>query len=173
MALVWRKMAGGGARMPLLCRALSQAPACTRAEFCHMSQSLYKVRSKSSVVDPDSVNPDPDTAPGFWWPKIEEEKIQLKFFSLFFFNQKLQFVYPRPPYRTSKLQEKTSAPIWEHPALQKRNFLTVFYFSRSFLPSWIRRIRIRIRIQGPRWIRIQSGSGSKHSRHVINRVPGT
>ncbi len=47
MALVWRKMAGGGARMPLLCRTLSQA-ACTRAEFCHMSQSLYKVSSKSA-----------------------------------------------------------------------------------------------------------------------------
>jgi hypothetical protein len=47
MALVWRKMmVGGGARMPLLCRALSQA-ACTRAEFCHMSQSLYKVSSTS------------------------------------------------------------------------------------------------------------------------------
>jgi hypothetical protein len=55
---------GGGARKPLLFRALSQA-ACTRAEFCHMSQSLYKVRSKSSVVDPDSLNPDPDTDPGF------------------------------------------------------------------------------------------------------------
>jgi hypothetical protein len=65
MALVWRRMVGGGgARMPLLCRALSQA-ACSRAEFSHMSQSLYKVSSKSSVVDPDSVNPDPDTALGF------------------------------------------------------------------------------------------------------------
>jgi hypothetical protein len=26
----------------------------------------------SSVVDPESLNPDPD--PGFWWPKIDEKK---------------------------------------------------------------------------------------------------
>jgi hypothetical protein len=57
-------MAGGGARMPLLCRALSQA-ACSRAEFCHMSQSLYKVSIKSNVGEPDLLNPDPDTDPGF------------------------------------------------------------------------------------------------------------
>jgi len=40
------------------------------------------------AVDPDSLNPNPDTDldPGFWWPKIEGEK-------KYFFDQKLHFTY--------------------------------------------------------------------------------
>jgi hypothetical protein len=45
---------------------------------------------------------------------------------------------PRPPYRTSKLQEKSSSLKRKHLALQNLNFLNV---CGSFWPSWIR-IRI-------------------------------
>jgi len=48
---------------------------------------------------------------------------------------------PRPPQSTSKLQKKHSSLKGEHPAFQNMKFLNFFYFSGSFLPSWIR-IRI-------------------------------
>ncbi len=44
--------------------------------------------------------------------------------------------------------------FWSKIALQKINLFQMFYiFLSQFLPSWIR-------IQGPNWIRIRSGSGS-------------
>ncbi len=45
----------------------------------------------TSVVDPHSLNSDPD--PGFWWPKTEEENYSWNFSSSFF-DQKWQFTYP-------------------------------------------------------------------------------
>jgi hypothetical protein len=71
-----------------------------------------------------------------WWPKTEEKK----------HNRKLQFTYSM-----SKLQEKPSALKREHPSLQTWNVLAFFSVCGSFSPSWI-----RIRIQGPHWIRIQA-----------------
>ncbi len=53
---------------------------------------------------------------------------------------------PRPPSRTSKLQEKPSDLKREHPAPQNMKFLTFFYFCGSFLPFWV---RIRIHITNP------------------------
>ncbi len=53
----------------------------------------------------------------------------------------------------SNLQEKPSALKKEHSALLK--FINCFLFFWVILPSLI-----RIRIQGPHWIRIQSGSRS-------------
>ncbi len=49
---------------------------------------------KSSVVNLDSLNPDPDTNLGFWWLKNEDEKKQLKE-KFIFFDQKLQFTSPK------------------------------------------------------------------------------
>jgi hypothetical protein len=62
-------------------------------------------------------------------------------------DQKLQFTNPRLSYRTSKLQKMPSA-------LQKIKFLIFFYFSRSFLSSWIR---------------IQSGSGPQNCHQVLDK----
>jgi hypothetical protein len=62
----------------------------------------------------------------------------------FFFDQKLQFTYPRPPYRSSKLQKKPSGLKRGHPTLQNMNLKKKFYFCGSFLPSWI-----QIRISNP------------------------
>ncbi len=59
----------------------------------------------------------------------------------------------------SKLQEKPSALKREHPALKKMKCINFFFVGGSFLPFWI-----RIRIQRPHWIRIQSISGSTHWR---------
>ncbi len=42
-----------------------------------------------------NTGPDPIRIQGFDWPKIE--KIQLKKKYIIFFDQKLQFTYPRPP----------------------------------------------------------------------------
>ncbi len=83
----------------------------------------------------------PDT--GFWWPKTKEKKTAEKFSHLFF-DQKLQFTYPKASIKTSKLQEKPSAIKREHPTLQKMKLINFFYFSGSFSPSWI-----RIRIANP------------------------
>jgi hypothetical protein len=60
----------------------------------------------------------------------------------FYFYENYNFVIPRPPERTSKLQQKPSPLKREHPALQNMKFINFFYFCGSFLPSWI-----RIRIQ--------------------------
>jgi hypothetical protein len=45
------------------------------------------------------VNPDPDTAPGFWWPEIEEEKNTNENFvkSFFLLNKICNLLILRPP----------------------------------------------------------------------------
>jgi hypothetical protein len=49
---------------------------------------------------------------------------------------------PRPPERTSRLQEKPSALKREHPAIQNMKFVSFLKIFGSLLSSWI-----RIRIQ--------------------------
>ncbi len=90
-------------------------------------------------MDPDPaffVNADLDTDPdpGFWWPKFFLKKFTAGK-KLNFFIKNCHLLIPRPPKRTSKLQEKSSSLKREHPALQKLNF---FHFCGSFWPSWIR-----------------------------------
>jgi len=121
------------------------------------------VRYLRRVLFPDSPTEillwgKPDTDPGFWWTKIEK-KIHLKFFSLLFLIKNCNLHIPRPPQRTSKLQdEKPSALKKNIQHFERCNLLPVLNFSGSFLPSCIRiRIRMRIRnilmrIQGPHWI---------------------
>ncbi len=82
------------------------------------------------------------------------KKIQQKFCIIFFmkdFN-----------LLTSKLQESLQPSKENIQHYKKWNLLTFFYIYGSFLPS-----RIRIRIQGPHWIRNQSGSGSRGIAHVL------
>ncbi len=98
--------------------------------------------AKSSAVDRD-----PDEDSGFWWPKIGKIYYWKKLYG--FVDKNCNLLIPRPPLRTSKLQEKPSALKREHPALQKTKFINfLFLFLRLFLPSWIR-IRIRIQILNP------------------------
>ncbi len=88
------------------------------------------------------------------------KKIQLKIFFTAFLLNKLQFSHPQASIKDAQmynLQEKPSVLKREHPALQNMKYINCFLFSGPFLPSWI---RIRIWIQGPHWIQIQSGSGS-------------
>ncbi len=62
-----------------------------------------------------------------------------------FFDQKLHFTYIQATGEAFSPQKKTSGTC------KKWNLLLFFYVCGSFLPSWI-----RIRIQGPHWIRIHS-----------------
>jgi hypothetical protein len=85
------------------------------------------------------INPDPDTDPAFQvnpdaheygsgsgsrilMAKKCEKKIQLKFFSFLFLIKSCNLLIPRPPWRTSKLQEKPSA------LKKKWNFYFYFLF---------------------------------------------
>jgi hypothetical protein len=104
---------------------------------CLIQFSSYNI---CNVVNLDTLSPDLNPAfqvnldPGyrsrFWWPKMEKKYSWN--FSKYFFDQKLQFSWPRPPERMSKLQKKSSALKREHPSLQKMKF-----------------------IQGPHWIPIR------------------
>jgi hypothetical protein len=88
-------------------------------------------------VDPESLNPDPDTDPdririqGF-----DDQKLGKKYSRFFFFDQKLQFTFVQATGEAFSPQKRTSS--------KKGNLLTFFYVCESFLPSWI-----GIRIQGP------------------------
>ncbi len=92
-----------------------------RQEAPHWSGTMIPT---SSVGDPD---------PGFWWPKIEEEKKKLKIF-LIFVIKTCNLLISRPLWRMSKLQENPSAIKREHPALQKWDLLTFSYFEGHFCP---------------------------------------
>ncbi len=59
--------------------------------------------------------------PGFWWQKILQLKKPC-------FLIKLQFIYPRLPWRTSKLQKTPSALKREHLAIQKIFSVFVVHF---------------------------------------------
>ncbi len=63
--------------------------------------------------------------------KILQKKIQI------FWSKIVYLFIPRPPWRTSKLQEKPSVLKREHPALQNMKFLNFFQFLWLFLRSWI------------------------------------
>ncbi len=116
-----------------------------------------KVRYRPGT-DPD---PDPIRIQGLMtknWRKNYSLKINL-------FGSKIA-INLCPCYRRSLQPSKKNI---EH--FKKLNLLSFFYVCGSFLPSliWIRSVlRIRIRIQGPHWIRIQSGSGSTTLSKVRN-----
>ncbi len=78
------------------------------------------------------ISSEADTDQGFWWPIIET-KIQLK---KYFFDPKLQFLCLKDFFKDA--QATAFSPKKEHPAHQKKNLSTFFYFFRSFLSSWIR-----------------------------------
>jgi hypothetical protein len=84
-----------------------------------------------------------------WWPKIYK-----KVYFLIIKNRNL--LIPRSPLRTPKLQEKPSASKENIQHFKTWNFLTFFYFSGSFFPSWI-----RIRIQQLKLMRIHADPDPK------------
>ncbi len=75
--------------------------------------------------------------------KPEEKKYRWKFFSLFFIKN-----YPRPHKERPSYRRRLQPSKENTQHFKKWNLLTLFYVCGSFLPS-----RIRIRIQGPHWIR--------------------
>ncbi len=129
----------------------------TNSHFSHISQFVWNFKNGAffsclgfGSMNPDpafQVNPDPDTDPGFWRKKYIWNFV-------FFFWSKIAIYWSvglhkgRPSYRRSLQPSKENI---QH--IKRWNLLTVFYFSAPFTPSWI-----RIPIQGPHWIRIQSGS---------------
>ncbi len=54
-----------------------------------------------------------------------------------FFIKKDYFFIPRPPWRKSKLQEKPPVLNKKTSSISKHEMSSLFYFCRSFLPSWI------------------------------------
>ncbi len=90
--------------------------------------------------------------PGFWCLKIGRKKCSKKFSSSLF-DQKLQFTYVQAAGEAFIQPSKKNI---QH--VKKWNLLTFFYVCESFyLPSWI-----RIRIQGPHWIRIRDHNTAKN-----------
>jgi hypothetical protein len=71
---------------------------------------------ETSVVDPDSLNLDPDMDPDHAFQVNPGTKNLKKKISIFI-EQNCNLLIPRPSSRTSKLQEKPSALKREHPAL--------------------------------------------------------
>ncbi len=117
------------------------------------------------------MDPDPDPIakldPGFWWPRSEEKKIQLKiFFYQIAIYLSLGLLKGRPSCRRSL------KPSEENILHCKRwNLLTVFYFYFHFCPCVSGTgLLIRIRILGPHWIRIQSGSGFTTPNQIGNQT---
>jgi hypothetical protein len=86
------------------------------------------------VADPDSFNPDPDSAfqlnpdpdAGFWWPKIEKWQ-QKKFL---FFDQ-LQFTYPYASIKDVQSTGEAFSPQKRTSNTSEWNVLTFFYFRGS------------------------------------------
>jgi hypothetical protein len=87
-------------------------------------------------VDPELLDPDPA-----WTKNWKNTPEKVGFFSF----KNCNLLIPRPPERTSKLQEKPSALNREHRALQKMKLFLNSIFLGHFFP-WF---RIRIRIANP------------------------
>jgi hypothetical protein len=84
------------------------------------------------IADPDPYSDlVPDTVPGFEVQKFKQN-CSWKFFIYIFLIKKCNLLFPRPPYRTNKRQEKPLALKREHPALQ--NMEKFFNF---FLYLWV------------------------------------
>jgi hypothetical protein len=88
----------------------------------------------TSVSDPDSdpefwlkAYPDPEQDPRLWWAKNEEKNTAEKKFKNFWIKN-YNLLIPRPPQRTSKLQETPSALKREHSSLQNMKFLKLVLF---------------------------------------------
>ncbi len=92
-------------------------------------QSVFRIRIHwvRIRIQHFRLNIDPDPDPGFWWPKILKN-LKLKTFDIFFLFKNRNLLNPRPPKRTSKLQEKSSALKRDHPALQNMKILKFFQF---------------------------------------------
>ncbi len=108
---------------------------CTlHAVHCTPAVPMYR------VVDPHWFNANPDTDPaffliadpdpvpypGFWWPKIGNN-LQLEIFK-YIFTMNWNFLIPRPPKRTPKLQEKPSTSKENVQHFKTWKFLIFFYF---------------------------------------------
>ncbi len=90
------------------------------------------------------MNPDPD--PGFWWPKIEKSTGTVELFS-FFFKSKIAI------YLSLCLHKGHHSFGWS----PQPSLLTVSIYLGDFCPLGSGS-GFAIRVQGPHWIRIQSGS---------------
>ncbi len=127
-----------------------QSPVCYRENQSCGSVFIESGSGSTILSEPWSgSNPDP----GFWWPKTEEKKYNRKFFNIFFWSQIA--IYLRPSYRRSLHPSKQNIQYFK-----KWNFLIFSMSVGNFCPHGSGsglRIWIRIRIQEPNWIRIQSG----------------
>ncbi len=93
----------------------------------------------TSVVDPDPLNPDTGTDPGFWWPRILKNAAEIFFKYLFLIKKIAIYLHlghekRRPSYRKSFEPSKENI---QH--FKRWNLWSVFYFSGSFLTHWIRK----------------------------------
>ncbi len=81
----------------------------------------------------------------------------------FFFDQKLQFTYPKASIKNVQVTEEAYSSQMRPSNTSKREFLKkISTFVGHFCPPGSGSgSRIRIRIHWPDWIRIQSGSGSE------------
>jgi hypothetical protein len=75
--------------------------------------------------------PDPDSR--FRWPKIEKTLQQKK--TLYFFDQKLRYPYPKDFIKDAQAAGEAFIP---QKRAQNMKFMIFFYFCGSFLPFWIR-----------------------------------
>ncbi len=69
------------------------------------------------------------------WIRIQDfddQKLKTKFFFFLFLIKNCNLPVPRPPYKTSKLQERPSALKREHQALKKLNSLFFSISSRGY-----------------------------------------
>ncbi len=90
-------------------------------------------------------------------------KLQLKIFIIFFSKSKIAIYLSLGLQKVWPVIEEAFSSKRVHPTLQNMNFYKFFStFVGHFCPPGSgSRFRIRIRINRPDWIRIQSGSGSE------------
>jgi hypothetical protein len=86
---------------------------------------MYKLQVFKAAVDPDSLNPDRDTDPGFWWPKTGKKYSWIFFI---FFGSKVA-IYLCPSYRRSLQPSKENI---QH--FKKLKLLTFSMFVGHFCP---------------------------------------
>jgi hypothetical protein len=85
-------------------------------------------------------NPDPESGSGsrVWWSKIGKKIYSWKL-NFYFLDQKLQFTYPQDSIKDAQATGEAFSPQKRISRTSKHdNSGTFFYFSGSFLPSWIR-----------------------------------
>jgi hypothetical protein len=112
-------------------------------------------------LDPDSaflvnVGPDADPYPGFCWS--EKWKKLHKKFVIYIFDPNCNLLVPVLLLKKSKLHEKPSALLREHPALQNLKFL---HFCGWFQPSWIRIVCVVIPLCKKLWLKLKTSYNFK------------